>query len=229
MLFEVEVAPVVEHAVEHEGRVAIGALDRAACRRGVAVGDEGVELERDVVEARAVGPLQHLLRPGEALPVAGRCRAVAPTACGVKAGDAVDDGGDEEVGEPDRAAAGVEPAVQFVEAVRLRRVGGRVRLQPPLLDRRGGVDGEPGSRPERFADVLSPRGGQEECLEPAEVLRAVEGEVAGLHLVAHLEEQRALQRRRSVTPSRSGCSAAGAKSSGALGGTPWRPAARCSR
>ena len=129
---------------------------------------------------------------------------------------------DEQVGEPDRAAAGVQPAVQLGEAVGLRRVWllGRVRLQPPpvgverdlpvvsdtlqepverirqtcsqLLDRRGGIDGEPGSRPERFADPLPLRGGQEERLEPAEVLRAVDGEVAGLDLVAHLEEQRAL-------------------------------------
>ena len=40
---------------------------------------------------------------------------------------------DEQVGEPGRATAGVQPAVQFDEAVRLRRVGvlGRVRLQPP--------------------------------------------------------------------------------------------------
>ena len=94
VLFEVEVALVVEHAVEHEGRVAVRALDRAAVERGVVVGDEGVELEREVVEARAVGPLQHLLRHGEALPVAGRRRAVAPMAGGVEAGDAVDDGGE---------------------------------------------------------------------------------------------------------------------------------------
>ena len=108
-------------------------------------------------------------------------------------------------------------AVELGEAVRLRRVGllDRVRLQPPpvvverdlpvvsdtleepverirqtrlqLLDRRGGIHGEPGSRPERFADLLPPRGGQEERLEPAEVLRAVDGEVAGLDLVADLE------------------------------------------
>ena len=40
---------------------------------------------------------------------------------------------DEQVGQPDRAAAGVQPAVQLGEAVRLRRVGrlGRVRLEPP--------------------------------------------------------------------------------------------------
>ena len=129
---------------------------------------------------------------------------------------------DEQVGEPDRAAAGVQPAVELGEAVGLRRVGllGRVRLQPPpvvverdlpvvsdtfqepverirqtrlqLLDRRGGIDREPGSRPERFADPLPPLGGEEERLEPAEVLRAVDGEVAGLDLVADLEEQRAL-------------------------------------
>ncbi|MCY4517002.1 MAG: hypothetical protein OXB99_07190 [Acidimicrobiaceae bacterium] len=40
---------------------------------------------------------------------------------------------DEQVGQPDRAAAGVQPAVELGEAVRLRRVGllGRVRLQSP--------------------------------------------------------------------------------------------------
>ena len=42
VLFEVEVALVVQHAVEHEGRVAVGALDRAAVEQGVVVGDEGV-------------------------------------------------------------------------------------------------------------------------------------------------------------------------------------------
>ena len=39
---------------------------------------------------------------------------------------------------------------------------------------------------------LPPLGGEEERLEPAEVLRAIDGEVAGLDLVADLEEQRAL-------------------------------------
>ena len=267
---------MVEHAVEHEGCVAVGALDRTAVERGVVVGDEGVELKGEVVEAGAVGPLQHLLRHGEALPVAGRRRAVAPMAGGVEAGDAMDDGGergalvlldetpvtdvlepsvgdvggdllhgveaevaavgedrgqqradlagvdplarllevdaepevvldlDEQVGQPDRAVARVQPAVQLGEAVRLRRVGrlGRVRLEPPpivverdlpvvsdtfqeaverirqasfqLLDRRVGIDGESGPRPERVADLLPLRGGQEEGLEPAEVLRALE-------------------------------------------------------
>ena len=99
---------------------------------------------------------------------------------------------DEQVGQPDRAAAGVQPAVQLGEAVRLRRVGllGRVRLQPPpvvverdlsvvgntfqeaverirepllqALDRHAGVDGESGTRPERLADLLPLRGRQEE-------------------------------------------------------------------
>ena len=129
---------------------------------------------------------------------------------------------DEQVGQPDRAAAGVQPAVQLGEAFRLRRVGlfGRVRLEPPpvvverdlpvvgdtfqetverirqaglqSLDRGVGIDGESGARPERFASLLPLCGGQEEGLEPAEVLRALNGEVAGLDLVAHLEEQRAL-------------------------------------
>ena len=129
---------------------------------------------------------------------------------------------DEQVGQPDSATAGVQPAVQLGEALRLRRVGllGRVRLQPPpcvverdlpvvsdtlqeaverirqaglqVVDRRVGVDGESGARPERLADPLPLGGGQEEGLEAAEVLRALDGEVAGLELVAHLEEQRAL-------------------------------------
>ena len=89
---------------------------------------------------------------------------------------------DEQVGEPDRGVAGIQPAVQLGEAVRLRRVGllGRVRLEPPpvvverdlpvvshtfqeavervrepllqALDRRAGVAGESGTRPERIAD-----------------------------------------------------------------------------
>ena len=129
---------------------------------------------------------------------------------------------DEQVGEPDRATAGVQPAVQFDQAVRVRRVGvrGRVRLQLPpvvvehdlpvvrntleepvecirqtrfqVLDSRGGIAGESGARPERVADRLPLRARQEERLEPAEVLRAVDGEVARLDLVMHREEQRAL-------------------------------------
>ena len=74
----------------------------------------------------------------------------------------------------------------FQETVeRIRQAG----LQ--LLDRRVGIDGESGARPERVADLLPLRGGQEEGLEAAEVLRALDGEVAGLDLVADLEEQRA--------------------------------------
>ena len=42
------------HAVEHEGRVAVGALDRAAVERGIVVGDEGVELEREALETDGV-------------------------------------------------------------------------------------------------------------------------------------------------------------------------------
>ena len=114
---------------------------------------------------------------------------------------------DEQVGQPDRTTARVQPAVQFGEAVRLRRVGvlGRVRLQSPpvvvehdlpvvrdtleepverirqtcfqLLGRRGGIDGESGARPERFAPLLPLHAWQEERLEAAEVLRAVDGEV----------------------------------------------------
>ena len=129
---------------------------------------------------------------------------------------------DEQVGEPDRATAGVQPAVQVDQAVRVRRGGvrGRVRLQRPpvvvehdlpvvrntleepvecirqtcvqVLDRRGGIAGESGARPKRVADRLPLRARQEERLEAADVLRAVDGEVARLDLVVHREEQRAL-------------------------------------
>ena len=129
---------------------------------------------------------------------------------------------DEQVGEPDRATAGVQPAVQVDQAVRVRRGGvlGRVRLQLPpvvvehdlpgvrntleepvecirqtcvqVLDRRGGIAGESGARPKRVADRLPLRARQEERLEAADVLRAVDGEVARLDLVVHREEQRAL-------------------------------------
>ena len=68
---EVEVALVGEPAVEHDGRGAVGALDRAAGERGVVVGDEGVALERDIVDACAGGARQHRVRHGEAVPVAG--------------------------------------------------------------------------------------------------------------------------------------------------------------
>ena len=52
-----------------------------------------------------------------------------------------------------------------------------------------------------------------------------DGEVAGLDLVAHLEEQRALPAAPVRHAIMAGCSAAGAKSSGASGGTPRCPAA----
>ena len=47
---------------------------------------------------------------------------------------------DEQVGQPDRVAAGVQPAVQLGEAVRLRRIEvlSRVRLQPPPIVAPGG-------------------------------------------------------------------------------------------
>ena len=117
VLFEVEVALVVEHAVEHEGRVAVGALDRTAVERGVVVGDEGVELEREVVEACAVGPLQHLVRHGEALPVAGRRRAVAPMAGGIEAGDAMNDAGERQSGQELSRIVELVPTDAYAQAL----------------------------------------------------------------------------------------------------------------
>ena len=57
---------------------------------------------------------------------------------------------DEQVGEPDRATACVQPAVQFDQAVRVRRVGvlGRVRLQlPPGRWGRSSPSSTPSPRP----------------------------------------------------------------------------------
>ena len=58
ILFEVEVALVVEHAVEHEGRVAVSALDRAAVEEPRDHGVEAAALEGDLVglDAAAAAP-----------------------------------------------------------------------------------------------------------------------------------------------------------------------------
>lgn len=69
VLLKVKVAHVIENAVEHESRVAVRAFDRTAVEPSVIVGDEGIELEREVNKPRAVGPLQDFLPHGEALSV----------------------------------------------------------------------------------------------------------------------------------------------------------------
>ena len=128
---------------------------------------------------------------------------------------------DEQVSQPDRAGARVEPAVQFGEAFRAFEVGmlGLVSLEPPpvvveghlpvigdalqepiegvrktrlqLIDRAVGVGWESRACPEGIARPLPVGARQEERFEPAEVLCAVHGEVSGPDLVAYLEEQRA--------------------------------------
>ena len=94
-----------------------------------------------------------------------------------------------------------------------------------------GIDGEPGPRPERFADLLPPRGGQEDASNRPKFFAPSMARLPVWISSRTLRNSALSQRRRSVTPSwrMSGCSAAGAKSSGAWGGTPRRPAARCSR
>ena len=85
---------MVEHAVEHERGVAVGAFDGAAVERRVVVGDERVELEREVIEPRTVGALRHPARHGEALPVAGGGPPVSPALRGIEARDAVHEAGE---------------------------------------------------------------------------------------------------------------------------------------
>jgi len=46
MLFDLELALVVQEAVENEGGVAVGALDGQTVERRVVVSDEGVKLQR---------------------------------------------------------------------------------------------------------------------------------------------------------------------------------------
>ena len=67
VLFQIKVAFVVQHAVENEGGVAVGAFDGSAVKRRVVVSDEGIELQGEVIEAGAVGLLQHAVRHGKAL------------------------------------------------------------------------------------------------------------------------------------------------------------------
>ncbi len=78
MLFDLELALVVQQAVEHKGRVPVGTLDRQAVEGSVIIGDEGVKLQGEVAEASAVGLLEDAARQSEALSVAGRRPAFAP-------------------------------------------------------------------------------------------------------------------------------------------------------
>jgi hypothetical protein len=89
VLFQLQVALVVAEAVEHERRVAVGAFDGHAVERRVVVGDEGIELQREVAEPGAVSLLQDLAGHGEPLSVAGRRPAFAPVDCGVQTRDGV--------------------------------------------------------------------------------------------------------------------------------------------
>jgi hypothetical protein len=58
MLFDFELALVVQQAVENEGCVAVGALDWQTIERSVVISDERVELQREIAKARTVGLLE---------------------------------------------------------------------------------------------------------------------------------------------------------------------------
>ena len=168
---------------------------------------------------------------------------------------------DEQVGQADRATAGVQPAVQLGEAVRLRRVGllGRVRLEPPpvvverdlpvvsdTLQKRSNASesrsfkrstAAPGStgNPVRVQNASRTcshcTAGRKKASKRPKFFAPSMARLPVWISSRTLRNNALSQRRRSVKPSRrmSGCSVAGAKSSGASGGTPRRPAARCSR
>jgi hypothetical protein len=89
VLVELELALVVEQPIEHERRVAVGAFDRHAVEGRVVVGNEGVELKREVAEACAVRLLEHAAGQSEPLPVARGRLAFAPPQRGIEAGDRV--------------------------------------------------------------------------------------------------------------------------------------------
>jgi hypothetical protein len=78
VLFDFELALVVQQAIEDEGRVAVGELDWQTVKSGVVIGDEGVKLQRELAKARAVGLLENPVWEREALSVAGRAPAFAP-------------------------------------------------------------------------------------------------------------------------------------------------------
>ena len=119
---------MVEDAVEHEG-ASRSVHSIGGCRTG-----RSCLRRRSRTRGSAAAPLRH----GEALPVAGRRRAVAPMAGGVEAGDAVDDGGERgalvlldetpiaDVLEPPVGDAGATFSMVVeaeVAAVRARRAG----------------------------------------------------------------------------------------------------------
>ena len=57
MFLDLHVAFVVEKAVKHESRIAVGAFDGHAVEGSVIIREEGIEFESEVAEACAVGLL----------------------------------------------------------------------------------------------------------------------------------------------------------------------------
>ena len=91
VLLELEVALVVKEPVQDGRCVPIRALDGRAEEGGVVVGDEAVELKREIAEPRTVGLLQDFPPQRVPLPVARRGLSLAPVERGVEAGDCLDE------------------------------------------------------------------------------------------------------------------------------------------
>ena len=92
VLLDLEVALVVKEPVQDGRRVPIRALDGRAEKRGVVVGDEAIELKREIAEPRTVCLLQDFPPQRVPLPVARRGLSLAPVERGVEAGDCLDEG-----------------------------------------------------------------------------------------------------------------------------------------
>ena len=79
MLFNLVLALVVKQTVEYEGRITVGALNRQTVEAGVVIGHESVKFQGKVAESGGVGLLKDPACQREALPVAGRGPAFAPS------------------------------------------------------------------------------------------------------------------------------------------------------
>ena len=169
---------------------------------------------------------------------------------------------DEQVGEPDRATAGVQPAVQVDQAVRGRQggvlsAGSVFSCHPSSSNTTCRLSGTPWRNRSNASDRRGVQCSPAGAGSPGNPVRAQNALRTGSHCArgrknaskrptcfapsmarlpvwissCTVRNTALAQRRRSVSPlwRMSGCSAVGAKSSGASGGTPRRPAARCAR
>lgn len=90
VLFRVQIRLMIEHAVEHVGRIALRALDRDGIERGVVVRDEGIELQGIVPQPVTIGAPQDPAGKQKPLAIAARGAAIAPHLRSLKGRDGID-------------------------------------------------------------------------------------------------------------------------------------------